>query len=232
MARVFIDTNVLFPFSVMDLLLALTEDSVHEVIWSRRLLDEWERVIVRTHRRSAESAAAVTAAIRDFFPEYEIDISAYGHLVDQMPSPDADDRHHIAAALAGGARQIVTWNLADFPGEPLAQLGLRVVEPDEYLCELLDEVPDEVLAAVARLAAEKRNPRLTAVDLCDALEKAGVREFAHRVRLRFGVRDAGLGGGVTAGGAQAAARDHRAHAPEEVAAVRPEGAPSQRPLTC
>jgi hypothetical protein len=34
MARVFVDTNVLFPFSVMDLMLALTEDSVHEVLWS------------------------------------------------------------------------------------------------------------------------------------------------------------------------------------------------------
>jgi hypothetical protein len=30
-ARVFVDTNVLFPFSVMDLMLALTEDAVHEV---------------------------------------------------------------------------------------------------------------------------------------------------------------------------------------------------------
>lgn len=61
MGRIFIDTNVLFPFSVMDMMLAPTEDSVHEVLWSRALLAEWERVIVREQRRSA---AAVTAAIR------------------------------------------------------------------------------------------------------------------------------------------------------------------------
>lgn len=47
MGRVFIDTSVLFPFSILDLMLALTEDSVHEVIWSQALLAEWERVIVR-----------------------------------------------------------------------------------------------------------------------------------------------------------------------------------------
>lgn len=41
-ARVFVDTNVLFPFSVMDVMLALTEDSVHEIVWSERLLAEWE----------------------------------------------------------------------------------------------------------------------------------------------------------------------------------------------
>lgn len=51
MIRVFVDTNVLFPFSVMDLMLALTEDSVHEVLWSNALLAEWERVIVREQRR-------------------------------------------------------------------------------------------------------------------------------------------------------------------------------------
>src|SRR6185437_14861264 len=39
-SRVFIDTNVLFPFAVMDLMLALSEDSVHHVMWSDRLLDE------------------------------------------------------------------------------------------------------------------------------------------------------------------------------------------------
>jgi excisionase family DNA binding protein len=44
-ARVFIDTNVLFPFSVMDLMLALTMDGIHDVMWSDDLLAEWERVI-------------------------------------------------------------------------------------------------------------------------------------------------------------------------------------------
>lgn len=41
MARVFVDTNVLFPFSLMDLMLALTEDAVHTVVWSDHLLEDW-----------------------------------------------------------------------------------------------------------------------------------------------------------------------------------------------
>jgi hypothetical protein len=31
-ARVFVDANVLFPFSVMDLMLALTDDGIHDVM--------------------------------------------------------------------------------------------------------------------------------------------------------------------------------------------------------
>ena len=57
MARVLADTNVLFPFSLMDLMLALSQDRIHTLLWSNRLLDEWERVIVREqHRRETQTA--------------------------------------------------------------------------------------------------------------------------------------------------------------------------------
>ena len=45
--RVYIDANELFPFAVMDILLALAEDLIIDFVWSEELLDEWERVIVR-----------------------------------------------------------------------------------------------------------------------------------------------------------------------------------------
>ncbi len=54
--RVFVDSNELFPFSVMDLILTLAEDQLFEFVWSEELFDEWERVIVREGRRSQESA--------------------------------------------------------------------------------------------------------------------------------------------------------------------------------
>ncbi len=185
MARIFVDTNVLFPFSVMDLMLALTEDGVHEVLWSDALLDEWERVIVRQQRRSAESAASITAVIREFFADSQVPASSFAHMVDDMPSQDPDDRHHIAAAVAGNAEMIVTWNRSDFPAAPLRALCLRVVDPDEYLQELFSEVPDEVVATVVRLAEEKRRPPLTPYDLVGMFAKVGVPIFADRVRERL-----------------------------------------------
>src|SRR4051794_35524723 len=157
MTKIFVDTNVLFPFSVMDLMLALTEDGVHEVLWSEALLAEWERVIVREQRRSAASAASVTAAIREFFPECEVSASAYASLTGDMPGNDPDDRVHMAAAIAGRADAIVTWNLADFPAAPLAARGVQVITPDAYLCWLLRSWPEEVVAVVVRLAGEKRH---------------------------------------------------------------------------
>jgi predicted nucleic acid-binding protein len=182
MPRVFADTNVLFPFSVMDLLFALSEDGVHEVIWTEALLDEWAEVIVRTHHRSAEAAAIITAAIREFIPESEVERSSYVHLIAEMPGKDADDHEHIAAAIAGGASVLLTHNTKDFPTKPLAALGLRVLHPDTYLCELADEIPVEVTETVIRLAAEKRRPPKTPSDLATDLSNAGVPRFADKVR--------------------------------------------------
>lgn len=182
MSRVFADTNVLFPFSVMDLLLALSEDGVHEVIWTDALLDEWEEVIVRERRRASETAASVTTAIRDFFADTKVERAEYEHLLDQMPGNDPDDHEHMAAAAARRPATILTHNRSDFPSKPLAELGVRVTDPDTYLCELADELHDEVADTVMRLAAEKTRPTKTPAELLDDLARAGVPQFANEMR--------------------------------------------------
>jgi excisionase family DNA binding protein len=93
-ARVFVDTNVLFPFSVMDLMLALTEDGIHDVMWTDALLDEWERVIVESQRRSPDAAAAITATIREFFADTHVPADSYRSLVSEVDGLDPDDNVH------------------------------------------------------------------------------------------------------------------------------------------
>ena len=56
----------------------------------------------------------------------------------ELVGPDPDDLHHVAAAAAGGAATLVTWNLADFPAKVLAPLGITAMDPDAYLCGLLE----------------------------------------------------------------------------------------------
>ena len=186
MNRIFADTNVLFPFSVMDLLLALSEDGLHELIWTDALLDEWEDIIVREHKRTKETAAAITAAIREFFADSKIERRDYQHLIAEMPGKDPDDHEHMAAAIVGGATVLLTHNSRDFPSKPLAMRGLRVTDPDAYLCELADEYPDEVADTIVRLAAEKKRPPKSPDDLLNDLEHAGVPRFATRIRARRG----------------------------------------------
>ncbi|MFF4189568.1 putative toxin-antitoxin system toxin component, PIN family [Nonomuraea sp. NPDC001831] len=191
MARVFVDTNVLFPFSLMDLVLALTEDAVHTWVWSDHLLSEWERVIVREQHRSARSAARIGAVIREFFADSRVSEDDYKHLIDQMEGPDLDDRHHMAAAIAGHARTLVTWNVADFPAAFLGRHGVSVSAPDAYLCSLLSRSPREVLSVLARMAAGKRRPPMTTHDVLAALDRAGVPSFARGARSLLTIVEGG-----------------------------------------
>jgi excisionase family DNA binding protein len=181
-AKVFIDTNVLFPFSVMDLMLALTEDGIHDVMWSDDLLDEWEHVIVRERRRSPDAAAAITATIRQFFADSRIPAESYRDLIAEVDGPDPDDNAHMAAAVAGQAESLVTWNARDFDCGFIRKHAITIMDPDEYLCALYEEFPGEVLATIAKLAASKRRPPMRPVDLIDALDRAGVKEFASLMR--------------------------------------------------
>ncbi|BCY07167.1 hypothetical protein L3i22_022550 [Actinoplanes sp. L3-i22] len=95
----------------------------------------------------------------------------------------------MAAAIAGRAAAIVTWNLADFPADELASHGVRVCTPDNYPCGLLDAWPDEVLDSVVRLAGEKRHPPMTPLDLTNLLAKAGVPALAQRLQTLLTERD-------------------------------------------
>jgi excisionase family DNA binding protein len=181
-AKVFIDTNVLFPFSVMDLMLALTEDGIHDVMWSDDLLDEWERVIVRERRRSPDAAAAISGTIRQFFADTRVPAESFRGLVVEVDGPDLDDNAHMAAAVAGQAGSLVTWNAKDFDCGFIKKHTIKIMNPDEYLCTRYEEFPGEVPATIAKLAASKHRPPMTPVDLADALDRAGVKEFASLVR--------------------------------------------------
>ncbi len=169
----------------MDLMFALSEDGVHDVMWTDRLLDEWERVIVRERQRSADAAAAISVTIREFFADTLIPEAAYLDLVESIDGPDPDDCFHIAAAIAAQVSTLITWNIADFQSPELDRNGVVVTDPDTYLQGLLAEIPDEVVATVRRLAAGKRRPPMMATDLTDALAKAGVPQFAGAIRERL-----------------------------------------------
>ena len=181
-ARVFVDTNVLFPFSIMDLMLALTEDGIHDVAWTDDLLDEWERVIVRERRRSPDAAAAITATIREFFADTQTPAESYRSLIAEVDGPDPDDNAHMAAAVAGQVETLVTWDDKDFNCDFIKKHAVTVVNPDVYLCSLYNEFPAEILDTITRLAAGKRHPPMTPSDIVDALDAAGVGEFASQIR--------------------------------------------------
>ena len=69
--------------------------------------------------------------------------------------------HVVAAVLAGGCDVIVTYNVRDFPAEALSPLGLRALQPDDFLMEVAAADPDGAVAAVRSMVAAKKYPPRT-----------------------------------------------------------------------
>lgn len=157
----FPDTSVLFPMSVFDLLMRMTEIGVHEILWSEDLLAELERVWERERaagRRvpSVGAAQAALAGVRATFPDGEVPPADYRHMADQTPGNDPDDRLHTAAAVAGGATHLLTNDDAGFPADRIAELGPIVLPADEYLAAAVEEFPDDMTDIIRAMVEHRR----------------------------------------------------------------------------
>jgi hypothetical protein len=98
--------------------------------------------------------------------------------------PDADDRHVLAAAISAGTPLILTFNLADFPPDKLAESGVEAKHPDELFAQLLVATSDEFCAAVKLQRTALKNPPITVKEFLSNLENAGLRRTIALLRDR------------------------------------------------
>jgi hypothetical protein len=127
--RVFLDTNVLYPISIADLLLRLGDVALHAIVWSEDLLTEVKRVLVEDKGLTSAQAAYFCRCVREEFADDEVRREDYEHLVDTMTGKDPGDHAHAAAARVA-ATVLLTFNVDDFPEQDMG--GVRVMTPDDY----------------------------------------------------------------------------------------------------
>lgn len=180
--RVFIDTSELFPFTIMDVLLTLSEGFLFTWVWTDDLLDEWEQVIVREGVRTPESARSVTDAVRAHFGRYRIAPELYRDKVTDDLSPDPGDRLHAAACIQGEVDVLLARNLKHFRAPVIAQAGVQVMISDTFLSCLLTRHRQSVVESCIRGANERKSPPTTPAELADTIANAGAPRFAQRLR--------------------------------------------------
>ncbi len=179
--KVVLDANVLYPFSLRDTLLRLAERELYVLSWSERILDEVGRNLIEDGRTDEATAAQLQAAMRSAFPEALIDARAIAATEPAMTN-DPGDRHVLATAVVAGAEGIVTFNARHFPAAALAPFGKQQIDPDDFLCTLLDIDGPSVADTIVEQAADLRRPPLSAAQLLDLLQLGRVGRFAGRMR--------------------------------------------------
>lgn len=104
--RILLDSSVLFPNVLRDTLLTLAEHDLFEPQWSAAILSEVRRNVIAKRGVSAAAIDRTIALMSSSF-EYAL-VEGWEPLVETLRLPDPDDRHVLAAAIAGGAGSIVT----------------------------------------------------------------------------------------------------------------------------
>lgn len=178
-----LDANVLYPFSLRDILLRLAEAELYDPYWSQRILAEVTRNLIEKGVMDPVRAARLERLMAEAFVSAFVPESAIARLEGAMTN-HPKDRHVLAAAVAAGARVIVTLDIDGFPDAACSPFGIEAQHPDEFLTHLFHLEPNIVIGEIRRQADELRKPPRTAATLVD-LYAAVVPGFAAEVRTRL-----------------------------------------------
>ncbi|ETX16418.1 hypothetical protein OCH239_00860 [Roseivivax halodurans JCM 10272] len=152
--KVLIDTNVLYPTVMREVVLGVAATGAFTPLWSARILEEWARAARKLGPGGEAQARAEIAELREAWPQAEVTWPE--SLAKRLWLPDPNDVHVLAAAIAGSADVIVTVNAKDFPRGTLAEEGLSRADPDSFLLGHFQASPEIVKLAAENVLAEAR----------------------------------------------------------------------------
>jgi predicted nucleic acid-binding protein len=182
----FLDTCVLYPATLRDVILTIAEVGICQIRWSPDVLAELERIYIKLSPLDPAAAKAgahyVIEIMKDAFPDAMVEQSHYAPLIPAMPN-DIKDRHVLAAAIASRADVLVTANLKDFR-VPDGFCDTDIQHPDEFLCYQLELAPQDFFHALEDLASHRRAPMNTLQGILRSLQKT-VPDFASRAQTMF-----------------------------------------------
>jgi hypothetical protein len=171
-----LDTNVIYPVEVRDILLWFAHHRLYVPKWTADINREWAAVMKR-HGVDEREITKRCDKMNEAFPFALVE--NYESLIEKLELPDKDDRHVLAAAIKVNASQIVTNNLKDFPEGYLASFGLVAKSADDFLADIIDLDHETSLAAFQNLVIHRRNPEMDEYEVLDAMRRNGLNDTAN-----------------------------------------------------
>jgi PIN domain-containing protein len=169
---VLLDACVLYPQTLPDLLLSLAGTGLFHARWTAQINQEWvEKLLLKNPGRRAQVLRTLELVNRSVEGCL---ITGYEHLIESVVLPDPDDRHVVAAALAGGVDVIVTSNMAHFPADVLSPLGLEAQPPDDFLTSMIGVGGDLACDAIKAMRERYKKPPMSAAEYTASIKAKGL----------------------------------------------------------
>ena len=174
--KILIDTCVLYPTVMREMLLGVARQGAFTPLWSPRILEEWARAAIKLGPEGEVQARAEIALLRAVFPQAEVTVP--DAMAARFWLPDANDVHVLAAAVVASADAIMTLNAKDFPKGVLAEEGLTRTDPDGYLLGVWTAYPEMVETVGEKVLSEARRMSGQPWEIRELLKKARLPRLA------------------------------------------------------
>lgn len=163
---VVLDACVLIPAPLRDTLLRAAERGTYRLHWSKLILEEVKRNLVKRGMVSSLDAQDLINVMSEFFAEAFV--RGFETLVPCMTN-DEKDRHVLAAAVMSRSQLIVTSNIQDFPDTALDPFGIEAQTPDEFLTNLFDLYPKRLAKILTDQAQDLVDPPMSIQEVLEEL---------------------------------------------------------------
>jgi len=150
--------------------------------WTERIEAEWIGALAHDRPDRAARLDVRCHQMHEAIPDWNVSRRACAAVKSVPELPDPDDAHILAAAIAGHADCIVTFNQKDFPNEVLGPLGIEALHPDVFIINQWDLDDAIVIAALRGMRLRWRRPAADVGTFAAALERNRLPLTAQRVR--------------------------------------------------
>ena len=176
-----LDACVLIPLPLCDTLLRAAEKGMYRVQWSEDILSEVQRNLIHQLNVPPEKALRRVQLMREAFEEAQVD--GYERIIPSLTN-HAKDRHVLAAAIVSGSQVVVTSNLQHFPEASLESHGVEAQSPDEFLTNLFDLYPSDMVQILRDQVSALHNPKTTIEQVILSISR-DAPAFAELVQARI-----------------------------------------------
>ncbi|MDZ5458600.1 PIN domain-containing protein [Azohydromonas lata] len=196
---VLLDTCVLMPPRLSDVLMDLRAQRLFSLHWSGEIEAEYVRNMQAVLGFEKTAVLRRLAAMKRCCPEWQVPV-AQRDMSAVPASVDAKDRHVAAAALAlrryadeeGDPEAacsvfLVTFNTADMAVRPMGTKGVKVLRPGAFLDLVYDMHPEPSALAVQQAARDLKHPPYTLAELLGALHGHGAKGLVKRLAALWGL---------------------------------------------
>jgi len=173
-----LDTNVIYPIVIRDLLFWFAFYELYTPKWSATIFSEWKAVMIRKEVTDEEAEKRVQRA-NSAFPDALV--TNYESLITHLTLPDENDRHVLAAAIKSNADVIVTNNLKDFPKDYLSSFGVSAKSADDFLTDIIDLNPDIAIKAFKEMVLNRKNPNMDEFEVLESLRRVELFDTANYI---------------------------------------------------